>query len=875
MAYQVIYAGKPLHDYMDILSIDRTILPSRENSSKSIAGTHGSYYMSYKYGEKHVKLSCAITAQSKEEYVEKLRDLAFLLDVKSPKQLILGDSPDTYLLAVLNGDTDIDKIRFNGQFELDFICHNPYEYSRKLKTTEKSALRLVENPTSSNGGEVWIETVDDEDDENLGDDFGYDEVQDGEGDDNQIDYESEEFEYDFMEDFDEDYEPEEEEGFEEEIVDEEVLTRSIQTSIIDTLSRQRIARDLEDEYEDGDDKTYEISPDLTDTEYNYHEIMKNSTPLQQDENEKVHEEIREIEKEELQKELSSRATLNSVAVEGKQHKLFLTNAGTVPTYPIITADFSGSAHYFQCENHKGQTVLIGTPPSLEKPKATPDTVVLNDTCKSLKNWMVAGDVVDADRVVTGSLGINKNGYAITCANYGSDSEHWHGGAGRRNLTRQVENFRVEIDMEHESGGELSKISNATVTITGGGNNGNTSTTKSSADGWYIVDIKSGTINQRKGRGKSTTLIQKIPKGKKLKISSISKKWGKCTYNKKTGYVYMSYLKKTTAPSTTGSKTSSSSSYYKTNIQINQRTGRGTKYKVKQKIPKGKVLKVTSIKNGWGYCSYKNIKGYVFMKNLTKSKSTKKTREDSYSKTVTREDRMGRIEVYGFDSVGTKLFKAVMRDSSAYYEYSEPEIFIGNSLVMSDGKSTPSPKTKKVVEDKKTTTHKIDSGAYGDWNSFDGKFIIERRTSTDSKTGKKVYTWKCKVEKYKGGKVVKELPLTKFQNSSYPTGNLASIVIWFGQYKNEKVVDTQNVTNIKVIDLKPSSSTPTNKPIFKKGDKLEVNFESQSVRLNGKKFLSQLDIGSEFFDVPAGQSEIICRSDSSKMVANAEYRERWI
>ena len=57
--------------------------------------------------------------------------------------------------------------------------------------------------------------------------------------------------------------------------------------------------------------------------------------------------------------------------------------------------------------------------------------------------------------------------------------------------------------------------------------------------------------------------------------------------------------------------------------------------------------------------------------------------------------------------------------------------------------------------------------------------------------------------------------------------------------------------------------------------MEVNFESQSVRLNGKKFLSQLDIGSEFFDVPAGQSEIICRSDSSKMVANAEYRERWI
>ena len=43
------------------------------------------------------------------------------------------------------------------------------------------------------------------------------------------------------------------------------------------------------------------------------------------------------------------------------------------------------------------------------------------------------------------------------------------------------------------------------------------------------------------------------------------------------------------------------------------------------------------------------------------------------------------------SIVEKLFKFVLRDSTYWYDYVEPEIFIGNQLVLDDGKNCPSPK----------------------------------------------------------------------------------------------------------------------------------------------------------------------------------------
>ena len=108
--------------------------------------------------------------------------------------------------------------------------------------------------------------------------------------------------------------------------------------------------------------------------------------------------------------------------------------------------------------------------------------------------------------------------------------------------------------------------------------------------------------------------------------------------------------------------------------------------------------------------------------------------------------------------------------------------------------------------------------------------------------------------------------------------IASIVIFIGQYKSDIAVDTQNVCNIKVVDLTPPDlpTQPIIKdPIFKKGDELIIDFDSQEVLLNGADFLSQLDITSNFFSIPVGMAEVHCQSDTQNMNVVAEYRERWL
>ena len=150
MAYQVIYAGKPLHNYMDIHKINRTILPSRENSSKIIPSRHGSYYTSYKYAEKEISLECKFVGEDREDYMDKLRTVSYLLDVDSPKKLILGDAPDRYLLAVPDGSFEIERVGLIAQFTIIFKCYNPYEYSRTEKNTQRDTMAKVNGVWKAN-----------------------------------------------------------------------------------------------------------------------------------------------------------------------------------------------------------------------------------------------------------------------------------------------------------------------------------------------------------------------------------------------------------------------------------------------------------------------------------------------------------------------------------------------------------------------------------------------------------------------------------------------------------------------------------------------------------------------------------------------------
>ena len=689
MAYKVTYAGLPLHDYIDILNVKRSILPPRENFVKDIPSQHGNFYMGYKYAPREITLECLLKANSREEYIENLRELAFILDVNVPTKMIIGDSEDVYCYAILDGSTDLEKVVNNGKFELKMICYDPYMYSSE---------------------------VDFYDDEPL-----------------------------------------------------------------------------------------------------------NST----------------------------------------DKSITLNNGGSTETYPILSVAFTKDAHFLQCTNQEGRTVLIGTPPKVDNTQGTFNPSVLKDSCEVLTNWNNVGNIID-DGIVDGDLVINGGGYGFTCTNFGSSSEGWHGGARRRNFD-PVSDFRVEVKMEHNSKGDLNGTgSGSSAPSTSGG-----TTVK------YEITA-SPSLRIRQGRGTSTKQVGSIPKGKIVSVSDIQSNWGKVTYNGVTGYISMEYTKKYNE----SSSSSSTSSSYKTTDNLRIRSGRGTNYSTLTTIPKGTTVTVTDIKDNWGKVTYNGKTGYSSMKYMTKVTTKIATLADEVSDVESCEDRMGKIEVYGFDQNGNKLFKLSMKDISEWYEYSEPEIYIGSKLELDDKKTTPTPKTVQVKDEKdetKTVTKKVDSGKYGDWNEFVGWFTIERKTENGKQK------WKCKVEKINNeGKVVKTIESATLSDSSYPTGALTNIVVWFGKYKDNIAVDTMNVNEIYVTNIGTAPKPKENKPLFKNGDTLIIDFANQDTYLrtgaNGsliKSMMQHLDIGSEFFGCPVGTSSMGIRSDDVNINANVEIRKRWL
>lgn len=459
----------------------------------------------------------------------------------------------------------------------------------------------------------------------------------------------------------------------------------------------------------------------------------------------------------------------------------IENKGNKKAYPTVNVAFNNEAHFVQVTNWDGKTVLVGNRPSADNTSSKPSNVVVSDTCEATANWLPSGNVVDADRVVEGSITVSDNGMYITSGNFGNSTEaKWHGPAVRRNLGENVKDFEIKATMIMKSkfGGQEDS------------NSGNTTT------GNYKVTASA--LNLRSGRGTSYKVLTSIPKNTAISVTDIQKGWGKTTYKGHTGYVSTSYLTKLVK-----------------NVKMNNRS-------------------INAL-------------------------------SENHDK---EENKMARCELYGFDNSGAKLFKFVIRDSDYWYEYIEPEAWIGNDLILEDGKKVPKPKTTTEKDGDKTVTKNIESGKFGDWNNFYGDFIIRRET-----TGLKQY-WSVEVNKIQGGKVVKSLKSSKITNSKYPVGSLNHVVLWFGQHLDRPVPEEIGLTHLKVSRL---NEVPVEADVinFAPGDELEIDCMEDNILLNGFEYMEKVDIGSEFFGCDAGISQFVVRSDDKDIYTSATIQERYI
>lgn len=537
-----------------------------------------------------------------------------------------------------------------------------------------------------------------------------------------------------------------------------------------------------------------------------------------------------------------------------------SNEGTTKAYPLIDINFDSTATFAQVTNaNTGAAVLVGQWPNVNQPSAPAKGPVISDPCKVLTDWLTVGNVLDADRKIDGNFTINSGGYAITPSSFGShtDGDKWRGPARRRNLGRNVRDFEIVAEFEFDSKGK--NYSDNTNTPDSGG--GGTNQYKTTAN-----------LNVREGRGTNYKILTTMPKGTQVSVTEISGGWGKVSYNGKTGYSSMKYLTLVQSTTPGGSQTN-----YRVSTNgsgLNLRTSRSSSSKILLSIPNGTELMITDISSGWGKTTYKGKTGYVYM-TYTKPKTRGQIITDNTPQLLnnlreeTADDKLGLIELYGFDASGNKLFKMSLTDANFYYEYTHPQIQIGNNIVLKDTDSVPAPRKETVKDDKgEETTSEANSGKFGKWNEFFGQLKI-RRERVNGKD-----QWTCQVDKLDGNyKPTQTLKTSALVNDSYPKGDLNNVVLFIGQYANSPT-SAMTLTHLRVNQLNeiPPVVIPQ---IFSQGDTLTIDCEQNLVYLNGIEFMENTDIGSNFFPVEAGDTELKVFTDNKGVYTSVSITERWL
>lgn len=115
--------------------------------------------------------------------------------------------------------------------------------------------------------------------------------------------------------------------------------------------------------------------------------------------------------------------------------------------------------------------------------------------------------------------------------------------------------------------------------------------------------------------------------------------------------------------------------------------------------------------------------------------------------------------------------------------------------------------------------------------------------------------------------------TTLVNSKYPTGELNHLVLFIGGYKDRKT-SSMTLTNLRVNQLNTVGATVIPK-IFEEGDKLTIDCEQNMVFINDVPAMSEVDIGSNFFGLDPGDTQIKITSDDDGIFTSVNFNERWL
>ena len=583
-------------------------------------------------------------------------------------------------------------------------------------------------------------------------------------------------------------------------------------------------------------------------------------------------------------------------VEGTD-KLVVTNEGDVPTDGIITIGIDEDCHFVQLENMtNNKKMLIGNFPMVSKPSNKDKHDVLTDECINLTGWSTGTTSIDSDRANTGTLAITEAGQGIMCGNFGSKgSTTWHGVSARKNLGTSVENFQVEATVFNVSSGQggdptrTVDMTDPSVKYSTEKHYSSYQVTEGSRTEQYKVICHA--LHKRSGPSKSYGVVGYLKNGdiidpknwqgyKGLWAEVAPGQWSYCSPDYVQKIVTDTTTVKTVQVVNEVTVTKCVKNYYATSsAEVRELPEKDSR--IVCTIPAGEVVRViderlweedkdsngnvTISNDDYWYkieTLWKGYWGYVKGNNLQPATnvSIKYPVEPE-----TSDDKIGTIEVYGYDNNGVQLFKMSMTDENSYYEFNYPKTTVGGKEFLSDVSIAPEPsiKTTNSVNNGQLVITKdyLLSGQYGSWNDFYGTFGIKRENGN----------WQAWYQKMSNGYVVKQHWSGYQPIHNSPTGNLSYITLFIGT-NGDKPSD-MSLQRLTVKNLTPQNPTTTNIKKFQAGDVLKVDMYNNRVWLNDKLY-NNIEIGSQFFPLEVGENTIRIISDKGTH-SNIVFHEKFL
>ena len=569
------------------------------------------------------------------------------------------------------------------------------------------------------------------------------------------------------------------------------------------------------------------------------------------------------------------------------NNITVINSGQLPVKPFVSVTVGSNCHFVQLQNKlTGETVLVGKYPTLGIDTSAPARkLVYSNTCQSMLNINSGVSNIYSDRSTNGTLAVSSTGKGIILASLGSGDTAWKGAAGKINIGTNLDEFLISINLTHSSTGkngdpnifEAEKEYQDIQVVEG------------KKEEYY--EITATSVNVRSGPGTSYTILGKVSKGYKVKNYTLTNgTWLKFTYNGKTAYITNQYAKKMVSDGTRivtkqfvvenmwlnhpgSDKTVNKGVVLRAEPNINSTSlcviPHGTCVRVIKKLESTetgsdkrtyyKLAKAYNGKMGYLDTTYlKNANDMMGVSNVDYSD------DPNYA-----DDKLGTVEIYGFDVNGTRLFCGRLFDDNAWYEFTKPEVKVGSKTLLRYVGVEKAPKKISVSKNGVTELTNYLSGTQGDWNDFYGNMTIERTKSGNG------YKWSTKVQKVSNG-VVTIYQTGGSSDSSLPKEALSYLVIYIGGATTLNKLAGMSINDIYVYDISKSSSPGgDNIMYFNAGDTLDFDFENQDFYINEIQHNDLIDIGSRFFDISTGSTDITVTTNGTGVNTGVVIREKWL